>query len=166
MRKLNLLILFFLSLVSSYGQDGNRDFNFILVIDDEVWISYTNLKIKIEDKAGSVSYVEGLYYPGNLSFEKESYEKLLTANADSMTLRIDYREYEGKKTKDYIFELPFSPKWLDYYFIVIRVYNMNKKEYKGVFEPLDKDRNYTYEMDYPGGQMLRVRNKVRKKKND
>jgi hypothetical protein len=133
------------------------------VIDDVVWVSYTNLKIEIRDTGSPNQTINGLYYPGNLSFEKGEYEKLLAAKGDSMTLVVDYKEQGKNESRHQVFELPFSINWLDHYFMIMRVYNLDNKKYKGVFDPLDKKRNYTYELDYPGGQMLRVRNKIKKK---
>ncbi|GCC53691.1 hypothetical protein SanaruYs_39360 [Chryseotalea sanaruensis] len=158
-----LLVVCLFGTVGTFAQD-KKDFNLILVIDDIVWVSYTNLKIEIRDDAGSLKQtIGGLYYPGNLSFDKDEYEKLLAAKNDSMTLVIDYKEPGKNENKHQVFELPFSSSWLYHYFMIMRVYNLSNKKYMGVFDPLDKSRNYTFEIDYPGGQMLRVRNKIKKK---
>jgi hypothetical protein len=165
MKKLYIISILALLSMKALGQEEENGFNFIIVVDDNVWLSYTNLKVEIRGADGSViDKVSGVYYPGNLFFEKEDYEKLMNAETDSMTLIFNYKESQGKKEYDY--ELPFFKSWLDHYFMVMKVYNLDKRKYKGVFEPLDKDRNYTYELNYPGGSMLRVRNKVKKKNCD
>lgn len=163
MKELIMLLVFCFSSLTAFGQD-NKDFNFILVIDDTVWITYTNLKIEIRDNTDALKHtISALYYPGNLSLEEEDYEKILEAKGDSMALIIDYDE-QGKKTvKNSVFELPFTASWLNNYFMVMKIYNLDNKQYKGVFEPLSKEKNYTYELNYPGGQMLRIRNKKQKK---
>lgn len=161
MKKLGILIYIFVA--TSASAQNSKDFNFILVVDEAVWISYTSLKIEIRDSTESLTQsVSALYYPGNLSFEQSDYKKLLAAKGDSMTLIVNYKEQKKDKDEYHIFELPFSVSWLDNYFMVMRVYNLDTKKYKGLFEPLDRERNYTYELAYPGGQMLRVRNKSRK----
>lgn len=158
MKKLYLIPLLLLLFTNLLGQDKKEEVNFIIVIDDEVWINYTALEIQIKDLNGLiVDKVSGLYYPGNLSFQKGDYEKLINIGNGSMSLAFSYKEYEGKKEQNYKYELPFSKKWLNYYFVVIKIYNLNNRRYRGVFEPLSEEKNYTYELDSPDGSMRRVR---------
>lgn len=163
MRKLILLLNFVLLATSSLAQE-KKDFNFILVVDDVVWVTYTNLKIKIKDSVElPARLINCLYYPGNLSLEKGDYEKLLSAKEGSLSLIIDYEEMGKADESHHIFDIPFSASWFDNYFLVLRIYNLKNRKYRNIFEPLDKARNYTFELDYPGGQMLRVRSRVGKK---
>lgn len=164
MKELSILLVFGLFGTVSVFAQGSKDFNFILVINDAVWVSYTNLRIEIGSDTGSLNRsISGLYYPGNLSFEKGDYAKLLAARDSSMTLVVDFKERVKNEDRHLVFKLPFSASWLDHYFLIMRVYDLDKKKYRGIFAPLDRNRNYTFELDYPGGQMLRVRNRIRTK---
>jgi len=131
--------------------------NLIIMVDNELCIgSISNIQI-VEGR----NRIEVEYDPGNLMVNQIDYKKLKMAKSD-LVLYFEYYQYEGSKQTLYNYELPFSPDWLDQDYTVLRIYNLDNKKYKGVFEPLDKGRNYTYELDYPGGQMLRVRNKGKK----
>lgn len=44
-------------------------------------------------------------------------------------------------------------------FIVLKIYNTTKKKYRKLFTPL-KGKEYTYELEYAGGQMLQIRKKL------
>ena len=162
------LILISLLQILSFSQLAGQEksFNFILVIDGQLWITNTSIAISFPSSNGSdLTQAVATYYPGELVFEQQEYEKIKNSKIDSLTMSFDYYEYQGKKQFLYNFDLPFYASWLDQSYMVMKVYNLEKRKYKGVFKPLDKERNYTFELDYPGGQMLRVRNKVKKKRN-
>ncbi|MBY8963194.1 hypothetical protein KJK34_10560 [Flavobacterium sp. D11R37] len=44
-------------------------------------------------------------------------------------------------------------------FIVLKIYNTTKKKYRKLFTPL-KGKEYTYELEYAGGQMLQIQKKL------
>lgn len=157
MKKLAVVLVLILgSLELTYSQ-ATHDVNFILLINDELPIgTIANSRIIIKE-----SEIEVLYHPGSLAFGEENFRKVMAAG-DSMILAFDYYEYKGGKQSIFNYRLPFYKNWLDQRYLVMKVYQLDKKKYKGVFQPLDKDRNYTFELAYPGGQMLRSRGKTKK----
>jgi hypothetical protein len=161
--RIRILFIIYTLLISIglFAQE-ERKMTFVLMINEALPVASIARSQIILDNGTKVSVG---YIPGALIFSESNYQQLLEAKSDSLILAFDYYEYEGKKQKVYNFELPFHKGWLNQSYMVMKVYNLEKRKYKGVFEPLDKDRNYTFELDYPGGQMLRVRNKVKKKRN-
>lgn len=150
-----LIFLFYMLTFSSLAaQDHTHNANLIILVDDEVCIgSIANIEI-----TGEGSKVDAQYDPGNMIIARSDYEKL-TGNKSNYSLSFDYYQYKGKKQKLYNYELPFSVDWLDQAYVVLRIYNLDKKKYRKLYEPLDQSKNYTFEYDYPGGSMKRVSKK-------
>ncbi len=143
----------FLTALSSTGQVVNHSSNVILMIDDKLCLGSV-ADIHLIDGNGERIDLE--YIPGKLSMEKGSYENLIQSDLDSATLFFDYYMYKKDKQTLYSYEIPFYSNWLDLEYLVLKIYNLDNKKYQKVFKPLDESRNYTFELEYPGGSMRRV----------
>jgi hypothetical protein len=138
---------------SSMGQDVSHSSNVILMIDDKLCLGSV-VDIHLVDGNGERIDLE--YIPGKLSMEKGSYEHLIQSDLDSATLFFDYYIYKKDKQALYSYKIPFYSNWLDLEYLVLKIYNLDNKKYQKVFKPLDESRNYTFELEYPGGSMRRV----------
>ena len=158
--KKHFIILCFLIFSNSkfYGQERvNKQVNFIISVDDKVVIgSIAHCHLIID---GVISKTEIGYIPGKLSFisNSEISNKLMAAKY--VLLAFNYYEYCNGNQIVHNYEIELKKAWLDYSFVVLRIYNVNKKRYKGMFNPL-KNKDYTYEMDFPEGSITRVKKKL------
>jgi len=159
MKKVLSVFILMTLVVELYGQE-KANYNITILVNDEIWLTSTVINFKVPKRD---EYIQANYTTGNLEFNSSDFE-LLKSISDSLTIYFDHYSYVNNKQILNNFELPFFNNWMDMSYLVLRVYDINRKEYKGVFDPLDSRRNYTYELNYPGGSMLRVRNKVKKKK--
>lgn len=149
MRFLTFIVLLFI-FFPVFSQDGECNANFIIMIDDELCIGSIANAYIVSEKNEKISIT---YHPGSLRLEKGDSNILKDSKVN--TLHFDYYEYiDGNQTL-YNYELPFDSNWLEQDYIVLRVYNLNKRKYRKHFKPLSKKKNYTFELDYPGGSMKR-----------
>jgi hypothetical protein len=133
--------------------------DFIIEIDGNIAVGSIispQIKIVSNDKTDIVAVS---YYPGNLSMSVENHAKLLSDQADSIFLVFAYYEYPGGKQKTYNYELRLEKAWLQDYFNILRIYNLDKPRYKGLYDPISKDKNYTYELVSPSHTFLRIQKK-------
>jgi hypothetical protein len=49
-------------------------------------------------------------------------------------------------------------------YLILKIYNLENRKYRDAYEPLDVKRNYSFEIIYPDGQIIRVKNKGSKTK--
>ncbi|AXE18872.1 hypothetical protein DR864_14495 [Runella rosea] len=81
-------------------------------------------------------------------------------NTDSSKVYFDfyYNEFIKRKEYSHHYKIVLEKKWLDLSFLVLRIYNMNKKWNRKTYNSLDGE-SYTYEMDTPFGSVNRIRKK-------
>jgi|GEM_PF-5866572 len=151
--KISMTIFLLIFPLLAYSQ-GASEANLIFVIDEQLAVG-SIANIKISDTEGNM--FDALYYPGRLIFEKWNYNDRYSGT-DSLTLSFDYYEDNKRGRQVYNYSLPFDKRWLKQDYLILKIYNLNKKVYKRKFDPLDYKRNYTFEIIYPGGQMLRLKN--------
>lgn len=139
-----------------YSQDKSN-FDFVIVIDEAVVNSINNPKLLIRKENELLSSLDIQYHPGNLSLKTADYN--LVANSDNdLYLKFDYYDYSSGSQKVYNYDIKIGKNWFEKSYIIFRLYNTDKKKYKKMFDPIEGTK-YTYEIDYAGGSMLRVRKK-------
>lgn len=129
-----------------------KSFNLIIVVDERIAIANVmNIHILTNDG----KKIDAMYYPGRLTLTKENVEELYNSN-DSLTLAFDYFfDWKKQQTRNYF--VPFGAFWFKQDFVVLDIYNLDRKNYKRIFDPLDKNRNYSVAFTYPGGQIIRLK---------
>lgn len=149
-----ILVLGFLT--NAYGQKENKNIDFVLLINEDVYNQYAKFKF-IKYHNGKEEDILVTYWPGNLSIPIADYEKLLNENADSIFLSInDDRYIDGKENHDqYIIE--YKIQWLIDTYNILRIYNLNKKKYARLFYYTLKGKNYVYELDSPSNTFHLIR---------
>lgn len=70
-------------------------------------------------------------------------------------IKFDYYEYVKDQRKVINYEIEMGKIWFEQPYLILNIYNINKKKYKKL-ESL-KGKEYTFELKYSTGQMLRVR---------
>lgn len=154
-----LLMLFSTTLMSVlYGQESNKKLDFIIVVDEQIVIgTVSNLKLILQrDRKDDI--VKVYYHPGSLEIPFSGYEKMLSDVIDSLYIDFTYYEYTGQKQKVYHYKIELKKLWLKESFVILKIYNLDKKKYKNDFQPL-KGRNYTFEIDSPSYTFRRIREK-------
>jgi hypothetical protein len=73
-------------------------------------------------------------------------------------LQFDYYQNSVKgKQELYNYEIEMEKNWFEQSFVILKIYNLDKKKYRKRLEPLSKDRKYTFDLETSQGQMIRIR---------
>lgn len=141
------------------GQPQTTEMNFIIMVNGKLHEGIlSNVHLLIKDE-GKIEKIEAIYIPGSLSFDADN-----ITNVDSVFIVFNHSIFCNDEHILVNYEIPFLPLWLEYSYLILRVYDLGHGEYKNVFKPLSRDKNYNYELDYPGGSIKRIMiNKVQKK---
>ncbi len=157
MKKIFLTLIFCFSVIyNSYSQE-NSNFDFIVLVDDVIVTSLNNPKLVIRKENELLSKIDITFKPGDLSLKTVEYNLIKSTN-DDLYLKFDYYDYSSGKQKIYNYDIKIGKNWFEKSYIILRVYNTDKKKYKKIFNPI-KGTNYTFELDYGGGSMLQIRKK-------
>ena len=157
MRKIFLIPIVWISIIyTSYSQDKSH-FDFIIVVDEVIITSLNNPKLMIRKENELLSNFDILLKPGDLSLKTTEYN-LIANSSDDLYLKFDYYDYSSGKQKVYNYDIKIGKNWFEKSYIILKIYNTDKKKYKKIFNPI-KGRNYTFELDYGGGSMLQIRKK-------
>lgn len=157
LKKSICIVLFLISYYRVSGQQYNKELDFVIVIDENVWITSTYFQIVMNKTSGSDT-IKASYHPGSLSIMQSDYDKLLSEEAKSIYLKFVYYDHGVKKQKTYNYEIELKKPWLQDYFNVLRIYNLDNKKYKKL-SAIAEGKNYTYELESPSHSFRRVRDK-------
>lgn len=165
----NIVILALLITTSIFSQE-TKNIDFIVVVDEEIVTNSLGIKFSITSKDGNSREIETVtgYYPGNLSMRKSDYDDLISDKIQGIILRLHYNPYINGKSFNYTYEIEVGKSWFEQSFVILKIYNLDKKRYKRRFDPLSKNKNYTFELTTSEGQMLRIKKDntdIRKKNN-
>ncbi|OXE97148.1 hypothetical protein BC749_108240 [Flavobacterium araucananum] len=155
MKKLLLILVFLLGQVAS-AQDSKRASNFIITIDENIITTLANSKIILSQGNNIVRTIQFTYYPGSLSMNQADYDEIMKFEG-TILLKFDYYEYLKDEQKIINYEIETGKIWFEQPYLILKIYNTNKKKYRKL-EPL-KGKEYTFELQYSTGQMLRIRKK-------
>ncbi|WP_430614151.1 hypothetical protein [Flavobacterium sp. JP2137] len=157
MKYITILMLFIT--INVYSQEV-KNINFIIVIDEEIITNSLGVKLLITSKDESSREIKTTtgYYPGNISLRKSDYDDLISDETQSVILKFNYQTYIKDKSYYYTYEIEAGKNWFNHnMFFILKVYNLDKKKYRKRFDPLSKDKNYTFELNTSEGQMLRIK---------
>lgn len=132
------------------GQDLSR-INAIICIDGEIVKKVYSPRLEVLDESGLKKNVKFGYFPGNISIDSNDYR--LLKSKDNFSLIFSMQVNDGDFQS---YEVEAGKGWLNMDYIIVNIYNTDNKKYKNKFYPLPGQK-YTYELEYPGGQMLRPR---------
>lgn len=127
------------------SEDKNIDF--IICIDENILIAFTTIKFEGYNPQGMLESYLGEYYPGNLKINDLELHKI--SKLTSLKITINTNEYfkDTKKNKEYVID--YNATWLNEYFNVINIYNLDKKEYKKKFKGIKTGKSFVFELDSP-----------------
>ena len=155
MKKLLFLFLFVFQI--SIAQDSRKDFDFIISIDEEIANTLYKPQIIVKQGIKILKRIDIKYHPGNLSLYSEDFN-FFSDEKHTLLLQFNYYQYSSKgKQKSYHYEIEIGRNWFEQSFIVLKIYNLDKKKYRKKLTPLSKDKKYTFDLETSQGQMIRIR---------
>ncbi|WP_372472547.1 hypothetical protein AB4865_06945 [Capnocytophaga sp. ARDL2] len=156
MKYITILMLFITTNI--YSQEVKNS-NFIIVIDEEIVTNSLGIKLLVTSKDGNSREIETItgYYPGNISLKKSDYDDLISDETQSVILKFNYQTYINDKSYYYTYEIEAGKNWFEMTFVILKIYNLDKRKYRKKLDPLSKDKNYTFDLETSNGQMIRIR---------
>jgi hypothetical protein len=143
----------------AYSQDVKKNFDFIIVINDNIAAgSIKSLQIEWVYASGKKVIVAS-YYPGNLSLTESDYSKLMSDSTKAINLNFTNYEYVGQKQGSHSYKIELKREWLGDYFNILRIYDLDKKKYKGEYSPNKDGENYAYEIESPSHSFRLIKRK-------
>lgn len=129
-------------------------FNVTFTVDEKLAVESIS-DLRILDNKGQEFQCR--YFPGHIVLI-DSDKKLDTEANASLRFKFRFSEYSGKndQSKEYWFDIPII--YLKKEYLVVNIYNLDRKRPDRRFSPLDANRNYTFELAFSGGQLLRNKN--------
>jgi hypothetical protein len=161
MKKILLMILGIIPLLA-FSQN-KKHIPCILVIDNEVEFFFNNGKFLIIDKQDSIKdSISVNYVPGELSFSKENYEKLLMYNESyKIHFVCDIATINNNAKK--IYKIEFNLSCIKQPYIIFKIHNINHEENKKIYYYAKKSEGYVYDIKTASISILAPR-RVGKKK--
>ena len=143
-RKVVFFSLVFLCFFKSFSQENGV--NFILFIDDEIVTNFIEINFNTDNEKFIYQYGVG---------KKINLPSRLVNNGNiRLNFKID-KFFNGKVTR-YSYNTEFKTGWINNtYFLIIRIYNLDKDKYKQMF--CDSEGDYVIEVENSVYQMNLIR---------
>jgi len=153
MKKIYALI--WITLISSVClkvQSQDMNWNLIITVDEEIVVEgVSEIALNKKNISGKVDSMSASYIPGNLKI-KTNLENI--SSQDSLFLSFTYLGYDKKdRYFEYDYEIEIKKSWLSFSYLVIHIYNMDKKKYRDRY-PSHKDKAFVYDLNTPNGARL------------
>lgn len=160
MKTMIFILLGFTFVTKLFGQEVNKHrVNLVVTIDKKIPSQGDiNLHFIIEKENKKVDTVNIDYVPGDIFLPEIDFNKLQSKDVKFIRVEIRYMGLYKTEVKTYNYKINFYKSWLQFDFTVLRIYNLDKKENKKIFFPLE-GLQYTYEVDSPNGSITRVQKK-------
>lgn len=139
--------------VGKLNAQENTRANVIVCIDGEIIKALYSPKLEVLDSNGIKKDIEIGYVPGSLLMDNNDYRFLQSKDKFLLVFSIQDKD-RGFRS----YEIEAGKGWLSMSYIILNIYNTENKKYKNKLFPLP-GKNYTFELEYSGGQMLRPRKK-------
>lgn len=156
MMKFLFSALFFFLVYKHNGQEIGTRINLIITVDDNIAIT-SIYSAKVE---GIIKGLEKIiladYVPGSLSFDSSHKNDLFALSDSNLFLTFGYRSYKRKKQRVSHYKIEIKKEWFLEPYLILKIYNLDIRKYKRRFSPLDRNRNYTFEVDSPKFTFRRV----------
>ena len=159
MKKYVFCVLYLFLFKFSMAQEDRKKFDFIISVDEEIVKKISKSLIIVKQGESVLKKINVSYYPGNLSIASEDYDMIFSDQGTSLFIQFDYYQYSFNGEQEiYNYEIEIGRNLLQpQSFVILKIYNLDKKKYRKRFDPLSKDKNYTFELDGSEGQMLRIK---------
>ena len=144
-----IIFLCALNFCSSFSQE-NDNINLIISIDEKVPTSLNIKNISYSDTDGKTYENNDLKYTqGNFSVPKTTFDKLMSDGVKNVYLSLEYWEYCKGEQKNYSYVIELENSYFKYEYLIMHLFNLDKKKYRKIYFPISDNKNYTYYFDYP-----------------
>lgn len=146
------IIMLFLSVMlfsAGHSQDSTR-MKLVVTIDNMVPVNLFMCNLIVEGIRGNDT-LECNYSPGELWILKAK-ELLKRIDINKLYLNFTYYEYYTHEPKTYNYRLPMNVQAVSNWFNVFQIFNLDKKEYDGLFDRTIW-KNYAYDYFSPAGNV-------------
>ncbi len=158
MRRIFIIALVVFNLQVLIAQVEKKEFNYIICVDEDIIKVLQNPKITVKKDNVIIKEIPVLYYPGRLLLNTEDYEYIsLLTEYEKLYLKFSYNDYSNKNKQEvFNYEIEIGVNWFDKSYLILKIYNTCKKQYKNKLEPLE-GKKYTFDLETSNGQMIRIR---------
>ena len=140
------------------AQENRKNFDFIVCVDEEIATSLSRPVIIAKQGTNVLKRIDVSYHPGNLSLGSEDYNTIFSEQEITLFLQFDYYQYSSKGQQTvYNYEIELGKNWFEQTFVILKIYNLDKRKYRKKLDPLSKDKNYNFDLETSQGQMIRIR---------
>lgn len=156
MKQFVLMIIFMFVFQDSIAQNNLKSFDFIICIDEQIATTLSNPLI-IAKCGTEERQIDVNYYAGNLSLSNDDYNYISSRQDIDLFLKFNYYQYSlNGKQKIYNYETIMRKGLFNQMFVILKIFNMDKKKYRKRFKTISKDKHYIINIDTSEGQILEI----------
>ena len=131
-----------------------KEIDMVITIDEKVIGKAHGILFEITAKDESNLSIAPVYHPGSLTFSKTDYDLLMSSRERLVRLKFYYLSNE--LTKDY--SINFHKDWLKEDYVVLNVFNLNKRKFRKVKKPIERNASYSASLDFGHYSILDLNN--------
>lgn len=95
-------------------------------------------------------------YAGNLEIRELDFDRIFSEKVTSVWFEISTKENRGQS---FNYKIKLKKKWFKTRYMVLKIYNLRKKKYRKMFVPSKNNKEFVYEIDFPGFSIRQLRRK-------
>lgn len=156
MKKYFLFSLLLFSYCKESKCQSNKNLDWVIVVNEKIDLFYTAPQFIVTFNNDSSTRYKSSYHPGNLTIGQKEYDMLISDSTKSIRLEIVYYSHD-KNQSVYTYKLDFKKGFLKETYLVLKIYNMDRKKYRKKFDPIDKESDFTFEIDSPSQSLRRAK---------
>jgi hypothetical protein len=164
-KKVIILFMILLPLIAYSQNKEYKQLNWIFVVDNAIpdsefgVIGMSEMIVFYENQKTDTITVD--IVPGSMGILVSDYDSI--KNRDNISRIILEIKYIENCCNDYLhYEIPIYKAWFDFYYVIVYIYNTDKKENKKYYIPLE-GKNYNYQISFSGSGVRLIQKKATKK---
>lgn len=155
MRKVFLSFVCLLLISKAFCQE-KVILNWVISVDEDIILYCEGAQFNLSFKNGKDSVIYLGYLPGSLSVKKTDFDLIKADSVATCVFLFSYNADIKNKYKSYNYSIEIEKGWINDYYFVLRIFNLDKKKYRQRFRPFQAGANYTFEFDLPGFSFRRI----------
>lgn len=145
--RLLLLSMVITCSITCFAQEKSA-LNLIIAIDDKIaTASISNIQLILVNNKNDSTTIEAGYYPGNLFVKDIDSSQFKGDELVRIKLSFTYNEYIKDQIQKKRYSIFLPPSFRNEHYVILRVYNLNKKRYRKRFYPCEQCNDYSYEIE-------------------
>ena len=130
MKKMVLILVSLFIFCNAFGQE-KKEFDFVIIINNDTNPNLSRAELQIEDINGETSLIDFKYHPGNFSISLEDYEKITSNHIKSIMLKFEYyiQNKNGIVVDLYRYEINMDESWFSHWpYTVLHIQSVKLKK--------------------------------------